>query len=117
MFIKSDNICIILLYVRYRDIANEILKTKILNSMVKQIIFRNILRINRTLNDHLSTHGSSVYNLYQIHKILLGLEAADELGVVWRSDKENKHQYSKFLQTPLFSLKNKSAHKLAFTHP
>lgn len=59
--------------------------------MVKEIIFRNILRINRTLNNHLSTHGASVYNLYQIHKILLGLEAADKLGVVWRSDKDNKH--------------------------
>lgn len=59
--------------------------------MVEEIIFRNILRINGTLNNHLSAHGSSVYNLNQIHKILLGLEAADELGVVWRSDKDNKH--------------------------
>lgn len=59
--------------------------------MVEEIVFRNILTINGTLNDHLSAHGSSVYNLNQIHKILLGLKAADELGVVWRSDKDNKH--------------------------
>lgn len=70
------------------DIANEILRKKIfLNSMVKEIVFGNILRVNGTLNDHLSTHGSSVYNLDQIHKILLGLEAANELGVVWRSER------------------------------
>lgn len=59
--------------------------------MIEEIVFRNILTINGTLNDHLSAHGSSVYNLNQIHKILLGLKAADELGVVWRSDKDNKH--------------------------
>lgn len=56
--------------------------------MVEKIIFRNILRINGTLNNHLSAHGSSVYNLNQIHKILLGFEAPDELGVVWRSDRQ-----------------------------
>lgn len=59
-----------------------------LNSMVQKIIFGNILGINGALNNHLSTHGPSVYNLNQIHKILLGLEAADELGVIWRSEKE-----------------------------
>lgn len=57
--------------------------------MVQKVIFGNILRINGTLNNHLSTHGPSVYNLNQIHKILLSLEAADELGVIWRSEKEN----------------------------
>lgn len=60
----------------------------ILNSMVQKVIFRNILRINRTLDNHLPTHGSSVYDLNQIHEILLGLEAADKLGVIWRAERE-----------------------------
>lgn len=64
----------------------ETFHTIILNSMVEKIIFRNILRINGTLDNHLPTHGSSVYNLNQIHKILLGLEAANKLGVIWGAE-------------------------------
>lgn len=60
----------------------------ILNSMVEKVIFRNILRINRTLDNHLPTHGSSVYDLNQIHEILLGLEAADKLGVIRGAERE-----------------------------
>lgn len=55
----------------------------ILYSMVEEVIFWNILRIYGTLNNHLPTHGSSVYDLNQILEILLGLEAADKLGVIW----------------------------------
>lgn len=58
----------------------------ILNSMVKKIIFGNMLRINRTLNNHLPTHGSSEYDFNQIHEILFGLEAAHKLGVIWRAE-------------------------------
>lgn len=60
----------------------------ILNSMVEKIIFGNILRINGTLDNHLPTHGSSVYDLNQIHKILLGLEAANKLGVIWGAERQ-----------------------------
>lgn len=58
----------------------------ILNSMVEKIIFGNILRINGTLDNHLPTHSPSVYNLNQIHEILLGLEAANKLGVIWGAE-------------------------------
>lgn len=56
--------------------------------MVEKIIFGNILRINGTLDNHLPSHGSSVYNFNQIHEILLGLEAAHKLGVIWRAGRE-----------------------------
>lgn len=56
--------------------------------MVEKIIFGNILRINGTLDNHLPTHGSPVYDFNQIHKILLGLEAADKLGVIWGAERE-----------------------------
>lgn len=59
------------------------MKVLILNPMVEEIIFGNILRIYGTLDDHLPAHGSSVYDLDQIHEILFGLEAADKLGVIW----------------------------------
>lgn len=55
----------------------------ILNPMVKEIKFGNILSIYGTLDNHLSTHGSSVNDLYQIHEIVFGLEAANKLGVIW----------------------------------
>lgn len=60
----------------------------ILNTMVEKIIFGYILRINGTLDNHLPSHGSSVYNFNQIHEILLGLEAAHKLGVIWRAGRE-----------------------------
>lgn len=53
--------------------------------MVEKIIFGNILWINGTLHDHLSTHGSSINNFNQIHEILLGLEAAYKFCVIWRA--------------------------------
>lgn len=62
----------------------------ILNSMVEEIIFGNILRIYGTLDNHLPTHGSSVYDFNQIHEILFGLEAADKLGVIWGAERENR---------------------------
>ena len=54
-----------------------------LNSMVKEIIFGNILRVYGTLDNHLPPHGSPVYDLNQIHEVLFGFEAADKLGVIW----------------------------------
>lgn len=63
----------------------------ILYSMVEEVIFWNILRIYGTLNNHLPTHGSSVYDLNQILEILLGLEAADKLGVIWGAEGHYKH--------------------------
>lgn len=70
------------------------MKVLILNSMVEEIVFGNILGINGTLDNHLPTHGSSVYNLNQIHEILLGLEAANKLGVIWGAEREkSKNNY------------------------
>ncbi len=70
----------------------EMLTTKrdvlVLNSMVEKIIFGNILRIYGTLDNHLPTHGSSVYDLNQVHEILLGLEATDKLGVIRGAERE-----------------------------
>lgn len=54
--------------------------------MVEKIIFGNILWIYGTLDNHLPPHGSSIYDLDQVHEILLGLETANKLGVIWRSD-------------------------------
>lgn len=53
--------------------------------MVEEIKFGNISRIYGTLDNHLPTHGPSVYDLDQVHEILFGLEAADKLGVIWRA--------------------------------
>lgn len=53
--------------------------------MVEEIIFGNILRIYGTLDNHFPPHGSSVDHFNQVHEILLGFEAANELGVIWRA--------------------------------
>lgn len=60
--------------------------------MVEEIIFGNILRIYGTLDNHLAPHGSSVYDLDQIHEILLGFEAADKLGVIWWPERKKKRK-------------------------
>lgn len=62
----------------------------ILNTMVEKVIFGNILWINGTLHNHLTTHGSSIDNFNQIHEILLGLEAAHKFGVIWRAVEERE---------------------------
>lgn len=56
--------------------------------MVEEIIFGNILRIYGTLDDHFPPHGSSVDHFNQVHEILLGFEAANELGVIWRAERQ-----------------------------
>ena len=69
----------------------------ILNPMVKEIKFGNILSIYGTLDNHLSTHGSSVNDLYQIHEIVFGLEAANKLGVIWGAEREHKVKRTLFI--------------------
>lgn len=64
-------------------INSHIVEDIVLNSMVEQIIFGNILRVYGTPHNHLPPHGSPVYDLNQIHEVLLGLEAAYELSVIW----------------------------------
>lgn len=59
-----------------------------LNSMVEEIEFGNILRIYGTLDNHLSPHGSSVYDFNQVLEILLRLKTADEFGVIWGAERE-----------------------------
>lgn len=58
--------------------------------MVEEIIFGNILRIYGTLDNHLPPHGSSIYDLNQVHEILLGFETTNKLGVIWRSERKKK---------------------------
>ena len=70
--------------------------------MVEEIIFGNILRIDGTLDNHLPSHGSSVYDFNQIHEILLGLEAANKLGVIWGAAREKKD--SLFVHVLTYSL-------------
>lgn len=54
-----------------------------LNPMKEEVVFWDISRVNRTTDNHFSSHGSSVDDLNQILKVLLGFEAADKLGVIW----------------------------------
>lgn len=67
------------------------MRALLLNSMVEEIIFRNILRVYGTLDNHFPSHGSSVNHLNQVYEILLGSEAANKLGVIRRAE-ENKKQ-------------------------
>lgn len=68
-----------------------------LNSMVEEIVFGNILRIYWTLDNHLPSHGSSVDDLDQIHEILLGFKTANKLGVIRRAEGEKKEQIRNFI--------------------
>ena len=58
-----------------------------LNSVIEEIIFGNIPRVYGTLNNHLSPHGSSVYDFNQIHEILLCLKTANKFGVIWGAER------------------------------
>lgn len=58
--------------------------------MVEEIIFGYIVGIYWTPDNHLPSHGSSVDDLNQVHEILFGLKTANELGVIWRSEREKK---------------------------
>lgn len=60
--------------------------------MVQEIVFGNILGVDGTLDDHFPPHGPSVDHLNQVYEILLGSEAADELGVIWRAEERNNNQ-------------------------
>lgn len=51
--------------------------------MIEEIVFGNIPRVYGTLNNHLSSHGTSVNDFNQIHEILLCLKTANKLGVIW----------------------------------
>lgn len=42
-----------------------------------------MLGIYGALDNQLPPHGSSIYDLNQIHEILLGLETANKLGMIW----------------------------------
>lgn len=54
-----------------------------LDPMVEEVIFGYVLRVYGTLDNHLPSHGSPEYHLNQIHEVLLGLETAHKLGVIW----------------------------------
>lgn len=71
------------------------MRALLLNSMVEEIIFWNILRVDGTLDDHFPPHGSSVNHLNQVDKILLGSEAANKLGVIRRAEEEEKFSINK----------------------
>lgn len=58
--------------------------------MVKKVIFGYVPRINGTLDNHFTPHGSSVYDLYQIHEILLCLKAANKFSVIWRAGNQKR---------------------------
>lgn len=88
----------------------------ILNAMVQKIIFRNILRIYGTLDDHLPTHGTSVYDLNQVHEILLGLEATNKFSVIWGAEREiNKAIVNTLIG--LFYRRQNTLSSASFTHP
>ena len=50
--------------------------------LVQQLILGHILWVKGTGYDEFPLHGSSIYHLHHVDKILRGLEAADKLGVV-----------------------------------
>lgn len=52
---------------------------------INEVVFRNVPRIQWTRHDQFSPHGSTEYHFHHIHEVLLFLEAANELGVVWSS--------------------------------
>lgn len=51
--------------------------------LVEQGIFRHVLGIKWTGDDELALHGSPVHHLHHVYEVLGGLEAANELGMVW----------------------------------
>lgn len=74
--------------------------------MVEEIIFGNVLRIDGTLDNHLPTHGSSIYDFNQIHEILLSLEAANKFGVIWGAAREKKKCVCVCILTCILMLNN-----------
>ena len=57
----------------------------VLNVLIEKVIFENILGINRTLDNKLPPHCSSIDYFNQIFEVLFGFEASHKLSVIWRS--------------------------------
>lgn len=56
----------------------------VLNVLIEEVIFGNILGINRTLDNKFSPHCSPVDDFNQIHEVLFGFEASYKFSVIWR---------------------------------
>lgn len=56
----------------------------VLNVLIEEIIFGDILGINRTLDNKFSPHCSPVDDFNQIHEVLFGFEASYKFSVIRR---------------------------------
>lgn len=51
--------------------------------LVDELVLGDVPRIQGAHHHHLALHGAAEYHLNHVDEVLLLLEAADELGVVW----------------------------------
>ena len=52
--------------------------------VVQEVKLWDVLGVDGTLDHHLAPHCSSVDDLDKVQEVLLGLEAAHKLSVIWR---------------------------------
>lgn len=65
--------------------SSSLTAVNVLNVLIEKVIFGNILGINRTLDNKLPPHCSSIDYFNQIYEVLFGFEASHKLSVIWRS--------------------------------
>lgn len=56
----------------------------VLNVLIEEVIFGDILGINRTLDNKFPPHCSPVDDFNQIHKVLFGFEASYKFSMIRR---------------------------------
>lgn len=57
---------------------------KALNVLIEEVVFGNILGINRTLHNKFPPHCASINYFNQIYEVLFGFETSHKLSVIWR---------------------------------
>lgn len=71
--------------VLFQDVpfSSTLTAVNLLNVLIEQVVFGNILGINGTLDNKFSPHCSSINYFNQIYKVLFGFETSHKLGVIW----------------------------------
>lgn len=68
----------------------------VLNVLIEEVIFGDILGINRTLDNKFSPHCSPVDDFNQIHEVLFGFEASYKFSVIRRPAAEGSNHVRAF---------------------
>lgn len=78
--------------VLFQDVpfSSTLTAVNLLNVLIEQVVFGNILGINGTLDNKFSPHCSSINYFNQIYKVLFGFETSHKLGVIWGPEQHRR---------------------------